>query len=147
MNEAEVYSGHESESVNRREFNFVPISNFVGNEVTDENVTVVASAGLSRIERTTSSTSTKHRITVPLEEVKKLRYEEYEASKEKGKRKTDKEHEKFLNRLDQQIKKIDNVMEKKNIENKRLRRMARVIRVGLTCEDIKMIIHDILEYF
>ena len=72
MNEAEVYSGHESESVNRREFNFVPISNFVGNEVTDENVTVVASAGLSRIERTTSSTSTKHRITVPLKEVKKL---------------------------------------------------------------------------
>ena len=57
MNEAEVYCGHESESVNRREFNFVPNSNFVDNENTDENVTVVAAAGLSRIERTTSSTS------------------------------------------------------------------------------------------
>ena len=90
-------------------------------------------------------------MNAPLEEVKgvgkKLRYEEYEAIKEKGKRKADKGHEKFLNRLDQQIKKIDNVMEKKNIENKRLRRMARVIGVGLTCEDIKIIIHDYLEYF
>ena len=38
-------------------------------------------------------------------------------------------------------------MEKKNIENKRLTRMAREIRVGLTCEDIKIIIHDYLEYF
>ena len=37
-------------------------------------------------------------------------------------------------------------MEKKNIENERLKRMAREIRVGLTCEDIKIIIHDYLEY-
>ena len=111
MNEAEVYCGHESESVNRREFNFVPNSNFVDNENTDENVTVVAAAGLSRIERTTSSTSslTSDNSTLRRSQrsrEKKLRYEEYEAIKEKGKRKADKGHEKFLNRLDQEIKKI-----------------------------------------